>query len=169
MTSPTLSDKDVLSRYGQPVACLRHAYSTTPGRLGLVCGAGISQGFGLPDWQSLLKQIALDRRVRGSQVDQIQATPTARAEMLFRHFEANQRALKKNRGKGNSLDKEIKGEWFGIIRRILYAHLPNRDNLDTSHPYLGEYLDIILKSPLTWTSSSSRHSPLTITLTVALR
>jgi hypothetical protein len=48
-------------------------------------------------------------------------------------------------------ERIARGEWRALIREILYESAPPAHELGARHPYLTEYLDIVLHSPLTIT------------------
>ncbi len=141
----------VLKKYPRPVLAMRAAKRNN--MLGLILGAGTSKGFKLPMWEDLLANLAADPRVSGKAVYDPKQNVTARAEMLYRHF-----AAAKSASYGTSamdpraLDRRIRGEWFEVIRELLYANLPPPDGkFHRAHPYLSEFLEIIIQSPLTVT------------------
>lgn len=145
-------DAQVFKQYAKPIVHMRKQHKRR--QFGLVLGAGVSKSFNMPDWKDLLTQIANHKRINGKKVDRQNAPATARAEILYRRFEAQCRLDLEASGQeiyDHALERQVKGEWLEIIRGILYANLPDRDNLDREHPYLGEFLKIVKESPLTVT------------------
>jgi dephospho-CoA kinase len=134
-------------------------------RFGLIFGAGVSRAFkfDVPDWKRLLAQIAAHPKVEGWAVDNPDSSPTSRSDLLYRHFAARVRSeiegpssqdmaeLVGQEPDSHMIERIIKGEWRGIIREILYEHAPKPEELRGKHPYLGEYLDIVIKAPITIT------------------
>lgn len=145
-------DVHVFKQYAKPIVHMRKQHSRR--QFGLVLGAGVSKSFNIPDWKSLLTQIASNNRINGKKVDRQEAPATARAEILYRHFAEQRRLDLETSGQemsDHAKERQVKGEWLEIIRRTLYAGLPDRANLDREHPYLGEFLKIVKESPLTVT------------------
>lgn len=144
-----INDENVLKKYAKAVVCMRKAYRQDD-RFGLILGAGINKSFdfAVPQWQELIDQLAADPKVNGVSIDPKSATLTARAEILYRHF-AQRRKHVLSHLHGVALSRTLKGEWSSIIRSILYENLTDRDHLHSAHGYLDEFLEIILRSPLT--------------------
>lgn len=141
----------VLKTYPKAIVCMRQAKRHS--KFGLVFGAGVSAGFHLPDWKTLLDDIATHTDVQAQNIDK-EPGLTSRAEVLYRYYFDKRRDADKFRDKEpQEKERAIKGEWFNIISTTLYANFnqahANIEGLDEAHPYLGSYLDIILSSPLT--------------------
>jgi hypothetical protein len=115
----------------------------------LVFGAGVSKGFGLPDWKELVCKIANHEEVKGIPIDKLKESLAGRVEILYRHFCDSQRKKAKNREPVS--DMEIKGKWFEILRSLIYEKVPKEEDLVTAHPYICEYLRIIIASRVTIT------------------
>lgn len=148
MKSSNSLDKEIIKQHSKAVVHMRKQIDRE--KFGLILGAGISRSFNMPTWKELLDGLARHDKVQGTRVDRPNETPTSRAEILYRLFADNRRKALSHTGlNDHGLERRIKGEWFEIIRSILYADLPERDDLDRSHVYLGEFLDIISRSPLT--------------------
>jgi hypothetical protein len=145
-------DVKVFKRYGRAIVHMRKQHERR--KLGLILGAGVSSPFKIPTWKALLTQIAKHPRVKGKKVDRADGPPTARAEMLYRHF-AEQRKIESEAAgeklQDHALERQTKGEWLQIIRELLYESIPPRDSIDRAHPYLSEFLGIVKDSPLTVT------------------
>src|SRR5436190_24393345 len=133
MTTPESLDKKILKRYSKPIVHMRKQHERE--KFGLILGAGVSRSFNMPTWNQLLDDLAKHDKVKGSKVDQPNETPTSRAEILYRLFaEERKKAFAHVKLTDHALERRVKGEWFEIIRSILYANLDNRDDLDRSHP-----------------------------------
>lgn len=146
-------DVKVFKQYAKAIVHMRKQHHKRS-QFGLVLGAGVSNPFDIPVWKDLLTQIANHSKIDGKKVDKPDAPATARAEILYRHFAEKCRQELVSSGKEideRALARQVKGDWLEIIRELLYANLPERDNIDRAHPYLGEFLDIVKKSPLTVT------------------
>jgi dephospho-CoA kinase len=150
----------LLHDHSRAVLTMRRAFQED--RFGLVLGAGVSRAFAfsVPDWRGLLARIAADSRVAGHDVDSPDSTPTARADILYQHFLAKQIPRLREQygiGPGSSrldhvtVERAARAEWRQMIRNVLYEHAVTPDKLFESHPFLGEYLEIVLRSPLTIT------------------
>lgn len=134
-------------------------------RFGLILGAGVSKGFKflVPDWRNLLERIASHPSVQGTGVDNPKSSPTSRSDLLYRHFVARIRSeiesaspsdmaeLVGDEPDPHVIERIAKGEWRAIIREILYEHAPQPKELRNAHPYLAEYLEIVMNAPLTIT------------------
>jgi hypothetical protein len=160
----SITDEDrLLQKCTRPIIAMRKAHRRR--RFGLIFGSGVSRAFkfDVPDWKRLLTEIAAHPKVDGSAVDNPDSSPTSRSDLLYRHFAARVRSeidgpssqdmaeLVGKKPDPHMIERIIKGEWRGIIRDILYEHAPNPEQLRGQHPYLGEYLDIVIKAPITIT------------------
>ena len=135
----------LLKSYPRPVVHLRREYQAA--RLCLVFGAGISKGFGLPTWKELVDKIAAHRAIKGVIPENLTEPIAAKVEIFQRHF-SNE--CQKSMGTTPNL-MEIKGKWFEILRTLIYEKLLDETDLDLRHPYIGEYMEIIINSPVTIT------------------
>jgi hypothetical protein len=163
MSTPIEDEDRVLRELIRPVLAMRRAHRER--RFGLILGAGVSRAFRfkVPDWKRLLSDIASHPSVEGTAVDNPDSNPTSRSDLLYRHFATRVRSQLERSSQdkvtelvGKDPDPHVieritKGEWRGIIREILYKDAPEPGQLRASHPFLGEYLDIIISAPLTIT------------------
>ena len=151
---------DVLVEHTRAVLTMRRAYREE--RFGLVLGAGVSRGFTfhVPDWKALLSLIASHAKVGGIGVDKPESGMITRADVLYQHFTARRLAAlraeyqvtdESARSEQDKVERMARAEWREIIREILYKSSPVPERLHTQHPYLGEFLEIVLNSPLTVT------------------
>jgi hypothetical protein len=153
----------LLQNYARPIIAMRKAHKQR--RFGLILGAGVSKAFqfSVPDWKDLLSRIATHPKVEGSGVDSPDSISTLRSDLLYRHFASRVRSeleaglydhaaeLGGSKPDPHIIEKIIKGEWRAIIREILYENAPEARQLRQKHPFLGDYLKIISKAPLTIT------------------
>lgn len=117
----------------------------------LCFGAGVSKHWNLPNWDTLVDNIAKNEKVNGEEIIKLSTTSTTKAQLLFEHFRNN---YNKKRLKNNSLsdlDKKYidfdfsTREWIEIIHEELYRNI----NTESKHPYIDEYLNIIKRAPVT--------------------
>lgn len=153
---PNLDDKhkSVLECYSRSIVHMRKQFSLN--RFGLVFGAGLSKGFGIPTWDELVTNVAKDPNVQGEDVLQI-VPPRAglpyRTEMLFEHYKQLQyKASSEEEHHTRSLDYRIGADWREIVRKHLYSNLgQDLGQCIDQHPYLSQYLPIIRRSLMTVT------------------
>jgi hypothetical protein len=133
------------------------------GRLGLIFGSGASHDLGFPDWESLVKRVAKDRRVKAtallskflassSKKKQLRRSLASITQMLFAHY--REESIRKRRLKEPLTylrEQEIRSAWLKVIYEQLYRGVneSNRRKKIERHPYLMEFLEIIKNSPLT--------------------
>lgn len=148
MNNPPQQDNStILRNYPRPVVHLRRELQAK--RLSLVFGAGVSKPFGIPDWEELVKKIANHDSLKGILHENLKESLGTKIEILQRHFFDIHR---KNIEVGRDLsDAEIKGKWFETLRGLIYENMPEEKNLDLAHPYISNYLKIIIDSPITIT------------------
>ena len=117
-------------------------------KFSLVFGAGISRDFGLPSWEVLIENMAKDHRVKGVTLyKKIKDRPYgSKTQVLFQHFAAKQ--VKNNKGKSLS-EGEIRSKWRNILRRQLYKNGKKLVEIKGEHPYIGSFIEIIKKCPMT--------------------
>lgn len=117
----------------------------------LCFGAGVSKHWKLPNWDTLVDNIAKNTKVKGEEIIKLSTTSTTKAQLLFEHFKNN---YNKERSINNSLSDIEKQdplfdfstrEWIEVIHEELYKDI----NTENRHPYINEYLNIIKKSPVT--------------------
>jgi hypothetical protein len=146
MSGFTQIQKDVLGKYTKAIVHMRKRLKEY--KFSLVLGAGVSKDFGIPDWKTLIKNIAEDRQVSGLRLlEKTKTRPqTSKTQVLFHYFAAklNSRRRGKNLSQG-----EIKNEWRNIVRKHLYKKNMQVDDITKKHPYIREFVDIIKDTPMT--------------------
>ncbi len=146
--------KSVLKLYSRPVVHLRK--QVLENRFGLVFGAGLSKGFGIPTWEELVDNLAKDKEVKGEGVLHIVPPHAAlpyKTEMLFEHFKQRRySSAPPHKQHTRPLDYRIGADWREIVRKHLYAKVDkDLKPLLVSHPYLKQYLPLIRQSHMTVT------------------
>jgi hypothetical protein len=141
----------VLTKYPKAVAHLRSRFKNN--QFSMVLGSGVSRDFHIPDWEGLVSGIASHTSVRAKELydqEKKQQSLAALADLLRRSFE--ERRIKEL-GRGDTPNRrvrnQLKGEWLNVIREVLYERCPNQDELERVHPYLGEFLELIIKCRIT--------------------
>lgn len=141
----------VLKKCPAAVVHLRRRFQTK--RFGLVLGSGVSRDFNIPDWDGLIKGIAQHPAVRGDAIYENEKEHQSLAALvdLLRHSFESRRSteLKLDNLPDRRLRNKLKGEWLNLIRQVLYEHSPSEENLEEHHPYLAEFLDLIIDSRIT--------------------
>jgi hypothetical protein len=146
--------KSVLECYSRPIVHVRKQVSA--GRFGLLFGAGLSKGFGIPTWDQLVLQLSKDDEVLGEGVLQM-APPRVglpyRTEMLFEHFRQRRyAAASPDAHHTRLLDYRVGADWREIIRAHLYGSVDQElAELLEQHPYFSVYLPLIQRSHMTVT------------------
>lgn len=140
---------DLVRRYPKALGHLRALYEQK--RFGLVLGSGVSRDFQIPDWRGLLETIAEHPDVEGVELlTRVHESPITVADLLRRHFDARMEPVLRERGLDDrGVTSELTGRWLRIVRDSLYRDAPEVKDLETSHPYIGHFLEIILRSPIT--------------------
>lgn len=111
----------------------------------LCFGAGVSYSWGIPNWKELVSRIASNEQVKGEQIFNTQMSLSSIIQALYEKFKKNQQEHLIN-SKDLFPEDHIRYNWIEIIRHELYK---NRKSEILHHPYLGQYLEIIKKSPIT--------------------
>lgn len=119
------------------------------GRFGLVLGAGVSKPLNFPNWAELVERIAKHPEVQGEHILSSAGrnlSETSKTQMLFLHYRA-----KNLEASGELLtvktQRRIQGQWRRIIKSVLYDGVTdNPKDLRDKHPYLKEWIPVILKS-----------------------
>ena len=142
----TKIQKELLSKYTRAIVHIRKRLAE--GKFSLVFGAGISKDFGIPTWSKLVVNIAKDKEVNGAKLleknkDRPQGSKT---QVLFHHFAAKFNATA--RGKALSYG-EVKNQWRNIVRKHLYKKGKKIQNIQSEHPYIGSFMDIIRRTAMT--------------------
>ncbi|MDH5415444.1 MAG: SIR2 family protein [Flavobacteriaceae bacterium] len=134
-------DISLFKKFPKAIIHLRSEFQRE--RLSLTFGAGLSKGFAIPDWKGLVKRIEnhnLASGVRRKELDL--ESLTAKVEILQRCFSKFQSIADK---------MEIKGKWYQILRNLIYQDVAMGKDFDLKHPYICEFLKIIIESPVTIT------------------
>ena len=141
----------VLTKYPKAVTHLRSRFKNN--QFSMVLGSGVSRDFNIPDWEGLVSGIASHASVRAKELydkEKGQQSLAALADLLRRSFEERRIT---ELGRGDVPDRrvrnQLKGEWLNVIREVLYEKCPNQDELERVHPYLGEFLELIIKCRIT--------------------
>lgn len=141
----------VLSKYPKAVTHLRSRFANK--QFGMVLGSGVSRDFQIPDWAGLVSGIAFHRSMRGEDLyekEKDQQSLAALADLLRQSFEERRiKELGESEIPNKRVRNQLKGEWLNVIREVLYKHCPKQDELEKSHPYLGEFLELIIKCRIT--------------------
>jgi hypothetical protein len=143
-------EEDVLRRYTRAVYHLRGQLSRN--KLMPVFGAGASQSIGLPNWNDLVARIADHPEVHARGVSGKATSQASRVQLIFHHFrrsklqaEVKAGAIEDENSGSISLERKIAFQWREIIHSCLYASAVDVD----SHPYLGAFIPVIKRAPLT--------------------
>mgnify|MGYP001476118266 CR=1 FL=1 len=139
-----VAEAKTLQNYAKAVVHLRTRFQE--GNLGLLFGAGISKSFGLPLWPALIERLAkhLNYTEYYSKIRD-KPLPTISKLLLTRFAFLKKKDFEKNK----NFDTIIQGLWYAKLRDALYNDFPDTSEFYEKHPYINEFLEIILKSPLT--------------------
>lgn len=142
---------DVLRRYPKAVAHLWRQNHER--RLSLMYGAGASMDLGFPPWSTLIERIAGSDEVLGQGIigtSNSDPLPMA-AQVLFHHFRAQVfDKLVAETGSRELAERMAIKQWRDIVHAALYRDVPDEDEeFATRDTAYGEFLDVILSSPLT--------------------
>ncbi|MBV9884006.1 MAG: SIR2 family protein [Sphingomonadaceae bacterium] len=122
--------------------------------LGLVLGAGVSKAVQFPSWPELVQRIADDEEVDGGHLLAAAGSTTsdtAKTQMLLQHYRTKRLDALGEPASSKTLRK-IHGEWRRIMQRALYQGVPTTaQELRNCHPYLNEFIPVIIDSPMTVT------------------
>jgi len=143
----TESEINLLANHTRSIVHMRRQLEGE--RFGLCFGAGISTGFGFPAWGGLVDRIAADSEVNGTSLADARISPTSLTQILFQHFRAQW--LQENGTNDEStgtIERKMQRAWLEIFHRCLYQDIPE-DDQELKHAYLGEYLEVVRRSPMT--------------------
>lgn len=129
--------KKILDKYHRFILHMRQR--SKDNMLTLCFGAGISKYWQCPTWEELVlkisqKEIFSNIKVNNEEMKKLSVT--AKAQILFEQLKT---------ANPNLCEDEVIRLWIENIHSELYAG--NRDDLD--HPYLKQYLNLIINSPVT--------------------
>lgn len=118
-------------------------------------GAGAGADLGFPSWSTLIERIASEEEVHGAGLigaSEQDPLPMA-AQVLFHHYHDNTFQTVLDEVEDRELaERMVARNWREIVHRALYQDVSDDVEtfaaLDTSY---GEFLDVILRSPLTVT------------------
>lgn len=121
MTDHSKGKRELLRNYLRPLVHIRDQFKDW--RFGLILGAGINSGVGLPTWNQLVLSISKDDQVLGEDI--IAKTPpraalTYKTEMLFQHYRKKRYAVACPLGNEREFEFMISAEWLKIVRDNLY-------------------------------------------------
>ncbi len=111
----------------------------------LCFGAGVSNPWGIPNWEKLVKRIASNEQVKGKDIWDLKLSLSSKVQALYEKFKKEQQEHIKS-SEDMFWEDHIRYKWMEIIRHELYR-THKEGNLE--HPYLKEYIKIIKKSPVT--------------------
>jgi len=122
------------------------------GRFGLVLGAGVSKPLNFPNWGQLVERIAKHPEVQGEHILSSAGrnlSETSKTQMLFLHYRTKN-LEKTNEQLTSKSERRIQGQWRRIIHSALYEGVSSDPTeLRDRHPYLKEWIPVILKSGMT--------------------
>jgi len=155
MTALSTANIDALGASPRAVMHMRRQIHRQ--RFGLMLGAGTSKSLGFPDWSTLIARIADDPAVEGtSLLSGTTASSTSQTQILQQHFKSRIKmdpVMKPVLSARTPLehDQIVQHKWTEVLHRSLYRDVLTMDGvaLAQSHPYLGTFLDVIRRSPLT--------------------
>jgi hypothetical protein len=120
------------------------------GRFGLVIGAGASKSLDFPTWSELVDRISKHPDVSGEHLVSStgkKLSDTAKTQMLFLHF---RNKILESEPLSKRSERKIQGQWRRIVQSALYAGVPSDPHeLRDRHPYLKDWIPVILKSGMT--------------------
>lgn len=143
----TSFQKKILRNHTKAIVHMRNRLSRK--KFSLVFGSGISIDFHVPDWDTLLEEIAGDPQVRGiSMLRRNKDQPHGpKTQVLFHHFARKLQAKSQNRDIEYG---EVKSQWREIVRKYLYKNADKDiDKIVEEHSYLKAFINIIKNSPMT--------------------
>ncbi|MCI0559166.1 MAG: SIR2 family protein, partial [Nitrososphaera sp.] len=146
------TESTVLREYTRPIVHLRSQYVRH--KLGLVFGAGLSEPLGFPNWNKLVKEIAKDGAVQGNNIVRTHSrtkTLTSITQMLYHKYQKNRLSSDEFPNPiSDDAEKQIHSDWLRIVHRNLYCmDTSSRNKKIKSHPYIGEFIEIIKRMPMT--------------------
>jgi len=122
------------------------------GRFGLVLGAGVSKELKFPNWTDLVDRISKNPQVGGEHILMTAGkslSDTSKTQMLFQHYRSKilESVAEPLTAK---LERQIQGQWRRIIHAALYQNVTDDPKeLKKQHPYLSEWIPVILKPGMT--------------------
>ena len=115
--------ESVMKEYIRPIVHIRQEIEKK--RFGIIFGAGASKALQFPDWDELLKRIALNRKVGGKWLLDKGKRNISRSQLLFQHYRKKQLdKANKQDFQYNRFEIKIKAEWLKIVRDALYNDVP---------------------------------------------
>jgi len=120
-------------------------------RFGLVFGAGICRDFGFPQWDELIRRIALDKRVEGEKLMSEAKSKSSVSQLLFQSYRIKELlSLREDFDQRDRLFSYLQAGWNKVVHDALYKDVPIKiSDLKQKNIYIHEYLDIIKNTRLT--------------------
>jgi len=146
------NERRLLRSHARAIVHMRERHAARA--LGLVLGAGVSKAVGFPSWGGLVSRIAGHSEVEGRHLLSVAGTATsdtAKTQMLLQHYRSK-RLDQIGAPPSAKVLRKIHGEWRRIIQTALYEGVPTTaETLRDRHPYLNEFVPIMMNSPMTVT------------------
>lgn len=142
---------ELLKQYPRAIVHLRSQVRKQ--RFGAVLGAGISNDFGAPSWDNLIRDIAADPAVNATELAERQEfkkmTAPYKSEVLFQKFQAAYIKTLENLT-STELQNSITAEWLKICQKYLYKS-PSFEITEQlpKHPYMDALIPLVQGSALT--------------------
>lgn len=144
----------ILNKYPRPLVHMRSQASQS--RFSLIFGAGFSKSFGLPDWPTLVENIAADPAVEGQKLLERfsgKGSLPYKTELLFQHFRAREANSSSHTSVGSpEFESLTAAKWLKICKEYLYKDTPaDLDKAISDHAYLLKLLPLIQDASITIT------------------
>lgn len=144
--------KALLKRYCKHIIHMRQQYNLNVSSLGIVLGAGINNGIGLPDWETLVKRIARSEELsnfNGKVNDK--NDNIANVQFLFQSYKTYIEEKSEEEDKAyNKMEMKIHAGWKRIVHSALYSEASHDiAKMVPAEHYLWKLVEIIKKTPMT--------------------
>ena len=151
--TPSAMHRALLRDYARAVVHLRSQFAEK--RFGLILGAGVVTDFNVPMWPELVRKVAADPDVKGTQLLKGEASKKSlpyQAEMLFQHYRKKARTKIALGTSELFVQSVINAGWSKICGKYIYASAPKRlDVALKKHGYFSSLLPLVRGSHLTIT------------------